>query len=202
MGMFDDITDVPPLNCRKCGAPVSNWQSKDGDCQLEKIPYWEVRDFYSMCSNEKCREWHQYHLKEPAIPRPFSDYELLPPAECFKADGEGQHGQRRGEAVKMCPECKAVGGPDGVTNCETCRGEFWLRDAGSQPDEVGIRRSGPTEIGENGCTRMARLGDLYAGVAYPLTLDGPNGEQTLEWSLRSQAWCDAHRRSQSDRGAE
>jgi hypothetical protein len=26
---------------------------------------------------------------------------------------------------KMCPECHAVGGPDGVTNCATCRGDFW-----------------------------------------------------------------------------
>ena len=27
--------------------------------------------------------------------------------------------------MKMCPECKACGGPDGVTNCATCRGGFW-----------------------------------------------------------------------------
>lgn len=26
---------------------------------------------------------------------------------------------------KMCPECKACGGPDGVTNCATCRSGFW-----------------------------------------------------------------------------
>ena len=26
---------------------------------------------------------------------------------------------------KMCPECHAMGGPDGVTNCATCRGGFW-----------------------------------------------------------------------------
>lgn len=27
--------------------------------------------------------------------------------------------------IKMCPECKACGGPDGVTNCATCRDGFW-----------------------------------------------------------------------------
>jgi hypothetical protein len=26
---------------------------------------------------------------------------------------------------RMCPECKAVGGPDGATVCDTCAGGFW-----------------------------------------------------------------------------
>jgi RecJ-like exonuclease len=28
-------------------------------------------------------------------------------------------------ARRICPECKASGGPDGVTNCDTCAGGFW-----------------------------------------------------------------------------
>jgi hypothetical protein len=79
MGMYDEITDVPPLPCRKCGTLVLNWQSKDAGCQLARIPYWEVGQFYAACP--KCHEWHQYELKQPAIPRPLSDYELLPPVD-------------------------------------------------------------------------------------------------------------------------
>ncbi len=75
--MFDDITDVPVLNCRRCGHPLAGWQSKDGACQLDQIPYWKVRNFYAAC--RKCHEWHEYQLISPAEPRPITDYELLPP---------------------------------------------------------------------------------------------------------------------------
>lgn len=34
------------------------------------------------------------------------------------------------------------------------------------------------------------LDDIYAGVAYPLTLDGPNGQLSLRWIFRSVEWCD------------
>lgn len=34
-------------------------------------------------------------------------------------------GVGRPSKSRMCPECHAMGGPDGVTNCATCRGGFW-----------------------------------------------------------------------------
>lgn len=33
--------------------------------------------------------------------------------------------RRNPNAGRMCPECKAVGGPDGVTVCGTCSSGFW-----------------------------------------------------------------------------
>lgn len=51
---------------------------------------------------------------------------------------------------KMCPECHAMGGPDGVTNCATCRGGFWetpQSDAGdsmADPRYVVRKESYPT----------------------------------------------------------
>lgn len=89
MGMFDDITDVPPMNCRKCGTPLEGWQSKDGPCELEKLPYWEVSNFYTSCHKvvsddplrRYCGEWHEYVRRVPLGPRPITDYELLPARE-------------------------------------------------------------------------------------------------------------------------
>lgn len=86
MGMFDDITLVPAIKCRKCGHIIAaGWQSKDGPCQLEKLPYWHVRNFYTFCrgkSNGKdCGEWHEYTLREPQLIRPISDYDLSPARE-------------------------------------------------------------------------------------------------------------------------
>ena len=34
MGMFDSYIPDPPLNCPACGAPLSDWQGKDGGCGL------------------------------------------------------------------------------------------------------------------------------------------------------------------------
>lgn len=91
MGMFDDITDVPAMNCRKCGKPITGWQSKDGPCELEKLPYWEVRNFYTFChtvvsedpKHRYCGEWYEYQLRQPATPRPITDYELLEPRNMY-----------------------------------------------------------------------------------------------------------------------
>lgn len=82
MGMFDYITDVPLTNCRKCGTALIGWQSKDRDCTLSEIPYWEVDYFYTLCEakvdGQKCGEWHEYVRKRPnPRPRvPIEDYEL------------------------------------------------------------------------------------------------------------------------------
>lgn len=83
MGMFDYVS-APIIKCRKCGSELAahTWQSKDGPCELKELPFWQVRNFYQMCHNEvggkKCGEWHEYVLREPALPRPIEDYDLLP----------------------------------------------------------------------------------------------------------------------------
>lgn len=83
MGMFDDIEGVPVIPCMKCGKPIDGgWQSKDADCQMDKIPFWHVRNFYTFCRD--CRTWHEFRLKAPYAIRPFSDYELIG----FPVDGE------------------------------------------------------------------------------------------------------------------
>ena len=34
MGMLDSYLPDPPLNCPVCGAALSDWQGKDGDCGI------------------------------------------------------------------------------------------------------------------------------------------------------------------------
>jgi hypothetical protein len=76
MGMFDWVSQVPPVACRKCLKPIEGgWQSKDGDCQLNNIPYWNVRNFYTDCPH--CNAWNEYRLKAAHVVLPLTDYELL-----------------------------------------------------------------------------------------------------------------------------
>lgn len=95
MGMFDYISQVPVQNCRKCGQQLgADWQSKDGPCELLELPFWQVRNFYQKChnkvGNKECGEWHEYILREPLLPRPLADYDLLPQRSvtAYTADGE------------------------------------------------------------------------------------------------------------------
>ena len=74
MGMFDWIKVEPEQFCRECEAPLSGWQSKDGDCILETLNYWEVDCFYTCC--DECHAWHEFSLKYPRDHHPLSDYEL------------------------------------------------------------------------------------------------------------------------------
>jgi len=74
MGMFDDVTEVPQQKCQGCGTDLAGWQSKDGPCQLEQIPFWRVSEFYTSC--HKCGMWHQFDLRVEPTPRPLSDYVL------------------------------------------------------------------------------------------------------------------------------
>ena len=34
MGMFDEYTPVPAIDCPRCGKKLSGWQGKDGPCRL------------------------------------------------------------------------------------------------------------------------------------------------------------------------
>lgn len=74
MGMFDDITEVPPQKCQGCGADLSGWQSKDGPCRCDEVPFWKVSVFYTSC--DKCGMWHQFDRKVDPPRVPLADYQL------------------------------------------------------------------------------------------------------------------------------
>jgi hypothetical protein len=89
MGMFDYIVGVPEVLC-DCGHKLENWQSKDHYCQLNKIHYTRVRNFYTYCKN--CGLWVEFttdrndiseeDFTSPQVNAPkFSDY------QCFKRKG-------------------------------------------------------------------------------------------------------------------
>ena len=61
MGMFDYVAYEAP--CKKCGAPLTNWQSKDGDCVMERISFRDVRHFYTSCNT--CGTWNEYRVIPP-----------------------------------------------------------------------------------------------------------------------------------------
>lgn len=70
--MFDDIKFE--IDCPKCGARVTGFQSKDGPCVLAELEFWEVDNFYSHCP--KCETWIEFTYKIPREPRPITDYEM------------------------------------------------------------------------------------------------------------------------------
>lgn len=61
MGMFDYVKHEAP--CYKCGATISSWQSKDGDCLMEMLTTDGVDNFYADCP--KCRAWNEYSIEPP-----------------------------------------------------------------------------------------------------------------------------------------
>tara|TARA_R110002096_G_scaffold315227_5_gene509467 strand:- start:1170 stop:1400 length:231 start_codon:yes stop_codon:yes gene_type:complete len=61
MGMFDYI-DTPEVDCPECGSSLSNFQSKDGPCELKKINYREVYNFYTTCNG--CGKWVEFVRKD------------------------------------------------------------------------------------------------------------------------------------------
>lgn len=83
MGMFDYIVDVPEVECPDCGEPVTGWQSKDDICDLQKIPYWQVDNFYTFCDNCKC--WIEFNRKTDRQYLPLSAYEQTPCPELTKS---------------------------------------------------------------------------------------------------------------------
>lgn len=72
MGMFDWVK-TPKLHCRKCGALLEGFQSKDGPCELATFEYWEVNEFHTSCT--ECDTWHQFVLKERRSFLPIEYYE-------------------------------------------------------------------------------------------------------------------------------
>ena len=72
MGMFDQV-EVPPAynKCPFCDAELSDWQSKDGPCELKLLQYYEVDQFYTSC--DSCSSWIQYDYTKRHN-RTMSDY--------------------------------------------------------------------------------------------------------------------------------
>jgi len=72
MGMYDDINYS--MDCPKCGASVGGFQSKDGNCILGTLEFWEVSNFYTHCP--KCSAWIEFNCKKPAPKLSIEDYEM------------------------------------------------------------------------------------------------------------------------------
>jgi len=58
MGMFDYVKYEAP--CTYCGEKLVDWQSKDGECNLEMLEPKDVDCFYTSCS--KCETWIEYKV--------------------------------------------------------------------------------------------------------------------------------------------
>lgn len=58
MGMFDYIKYKAP--CRKCGFILTEWQSKDGECELATLEPSQVETFYGICP--QCETWNRYKV--------------------------------------------------------------------------------------------------------------------------------------------
>ena len=57
MGMFDDV--IYKCECPVCNEVVKGFQSKDGDCCLNKIAPSMVDNFYSNC--DSCDTWFEFN---------------------------------------------------------------------------------------------------------------------------------------------
>ena len=73
MGMYDTVIGIT-RDCEKCGEPLKDWQSKDGECDLKELNYWEVDNFYTSC--DVCDTWHEYILKNKRSYIPLSSYDF------------------------------------------------------------------------------------------------------------------------------
>jgi len=72
--MFDYVKHE--MDCPKCGAKITGFQSTDGPCVLAELEYWEVDNFYSSCHN--CDVWVEFILRRERIREkfPLEDYEM------------------------------------------------------------------------------------------------------------------------------
>lgn len=72
MGLYDYINFK--MNCPRCKKDMGEFQSKDGDCGMETLDWWEVDNFYTSC--EHCRTWVEFTLgKRPNRKLKISDYD-------------------------------------------------------------------------------------------------------------------------------
>lgn len=59
MGMFDYVKYEAP--CWKCGTSLTEFQSKDHNCVLQRVSVRKVRRFYTSCPS--CKAWNEYKVK-------------------------------------------------------------------------------------------------------------------------------------------
>ena len=72
MGMFDWIEFKIP--CPNCGTEVKDFQSKDGNCELQRLTVKELvqqsygnAKFYTNCPNIKCNMWIEFCAYDDGI---------------------------------------------------------------------------------------------------------------------------------------
>lgn len=60
--MFDHVDmEGGVVACPCCGEPIDDtWQTKQGDCDLGWLPWWDVEQFHTIC--EGCDELIEMHL--------------------------------------------------------------------------------------------------------------------------------------------
>ena len=58
--MYDDIRFE--MECPNCKEKVNNFQSKDGECGMHLLEFWEVNNFYAPCHN--CNTWIEFTIKQ------------------------------------------------------------------------------------------------------------------------------------------
>ena len=59
MGMFDNVRYEEP--CWRCGKVLTDWQSKDGPCELLTLEPKDVYSFYTYC---ECGAWNEF-IRDP-----------------------------------------------------------------------------------------------------------------------------------------
>ena len=56
MGIFDNVRHE--MECPNCGRLVDDFQTKDDDCVLLNLEFWEVDNFYTFCT---CGVWIEFN---------------------------------------------------------------------------------------------------------------------------------------------
>jgi hypothetical protein len=62
MGMFDDVVGIT-VQCPGCDKDLDMFQTKSGPCNLSKINYKTVTNFYTYC--DRCGTWVEYNRALP-----------------------------------------------------------------------------------------------------------------------------------------
>jgi phage FluMu protein Com len=63
MGMFDYVNFKAP--CKKCGKELTNFQTKDLECELVVVEPEKCERFYDSCPD--CKTWNEYEVIKPCF---------------------------------------------------------------------------------------------------------------------------------------
>lgn len=78
MGMFDYIRYE--MECPVCKHTIKGFQSKDKDCELEMLDFWEVDYFYSVC--DYCGTFVEFMREIPREAVPIEYYDKRVNVHC------------------------------------------------------------------------------------------------------------------------